>query len=131
MKRMIVTPAQLKAINEAAMNYGGMVNGSMSTPSEITSKASTFFAQNPTAETVEYKNTNSTGGASQMVSSDQTSQPGFAGAKSYVVDNPNMKESRKYSKRQVELGRMLEMRRTGKVFSKKQLDEMLKKGEDF
>ena len=30
----------------------------------------------------------------------------------------------KYSKRQVELGRMLEMRRTGKVFSKKQLNEM-------
>jgi hypothetical protein len=32
-------------------------------------------------------------------------------------------ESR-FSKRQVELGRMLEMRRTGKVFSKKQLNEM-------
>jgi hypothetical protein len=30
----------------------------------------------------------------------------------------------RYSKRQVELGRMLEMRRTGKVFSKKQLNEM-------
>ena len=36
--------------------------------------------------------------------------------------NTAIAESR-YSKRQVELGRMLEMRRTGKVFSKKQLNE--------
>jgi hypothetical protein len=33
-------------------------------------------------------------------------------------------ECRSYTKRQVELGRMLEMRRTGKVYSKKQLNEM-------
>ena len=37
--------------------------------------------------------------------------------------NGNLAENR-YSKRQVELGRMLEMRRTGRVFSKKQLNEM-------
>ena len=37
--------------------------------------------------------------------------------------NVALEESR-FSKRQVELGRMLEIRRTGKVFSKKQLDEM-------
>ena len=37
--------------------------------------------------------------------------------------NVALEESR-FSKRQVELGRMLEMRRTGKVFSKKQLNEM-------
>ena len=40
-------------------------------------------------------------------------------ATTFTVTNEN-----RFSKRQVELGRMLEMRRTGKVFSKKQLNEM-------
>jgi hypothetical protein len=44
-------------------------------------------------------------------------------ASTFTVTNEN-----RYTKRQVELGRMLEMRRTGKVFSKKQLDEMFRNG---
>ena len=40
-------------------------------------------------------------------------------ATTFTVTNEN-----RFSKRQVELGRMLEMRRTGKVYSKKQLNEL-------
>ena len=48
-----------------------------------------------------------------------------ASSVSVTIDpTKNVTESRKYSKRQVELGRMLEMRKRGKVYSKKRLNEM-------
>lgn len=124
MKRILITPEQLVAINEASINYGGTVNGTTTTPMQIASMANSFFASNPSEKTVMYKNTNpSASGPAKMVDTNSTDiSTGFSDATSYVVDKQN--ESRRYSKRQVELGRMLEMRRTGKVYSKQQLDEM-------
>ena len=56
--KIIITGEQLKAINEAAMNFAGMVNGATATPDEITKKANGLFAQDPGADSVLVKNTN-------------------------------------------------------------------------
>lgn len=121
MKRMIISPAQLKAINEATDG------GDFSNASQVANQIKTQQTNNN--EPTIYTNTNPVAGV-----------PGVTFKKEDVLNNtvdfnnssvikpgtPSIKivpESR-FSKRQVELGRMLEMRRTGKVFSKKQLNEM-------
>lgn len=121
MKRMIISPAQLKAINEATDG------GEFSDASQVANQVKTQPTNDDTSTI--YTNTNPVAGV-----------PGVTFKKEDVLNNtvdfnnssvikpgtPSIKivpESR-FSKRQVELGRMLEMRRTGKVFSKKQLNEM-------
>ena len=128
MKRMIISPEQLKMINEAVLsNVMGSFNGNRNDlNAQITQAASnmqknggvgTFMNQNnPTGPTIALNQTTTDqdiSKAGQVISSTET-QPSQASP---------IGESR-FSKRQVELGRMLEMRRTGKVFSKKQLNEM-------
>lgn len=123
MKRMIISPAQLKAINEAALTYVNDMN------------ASTLInaTNNTQGNSVTAKLAGGTG-PKQAVT-----LPGLQAGKETVDPNASSVEITKdptkddasngifesrFSKRQVELGRMLEMRRTGKVFSKKQLNEM-------
>lgn len=117
MKRMIISPAQLKAINES-MNYGGQILPN-ETPASLSQKANDFFAGNAGATSVQFVNPDGNG---QSVVGD-VNDTNIDTKSSDVVFQKQQNESR-YSKRQVELGRMLEMRRTGKVFSKKQLNEM-------
>ena len=117
MKRMIISPAQLKAINES-MNYGGQILPN-ETPASLSQKANDFFTGNAGATSVQFVNPDGNG---QSVVGD-VNDTNIDTKSSNVVFQKQQNESR-YSKRQVELGRMLEMRRTGKVFSKKQLDEM-------
>ena len=124
MKRMIINPEQLKAINEAAIatydtpNLGSALN-TFSTnvqQKDVPTLVNVQSGQNnPNAKSLTVKTDNG-----------QVDQDALAGQSDGSVKDITfapMNETR-YSKRQVELGRMLEMRRTGKVFSKKQLNEM-------
>ena len=117
MKRMIISPAQLKAINES-MNYGGQILPN-ETPASLSQKANDFFAGNAGATSVQFVNPDGNG---QSVVGD-VNDTNIDTKSSNVVFQKQQNESR-FSKRQVELGRMLEMRKNGKVFSKKQLNEM-------
>lgn len=117
MKRMIISPAQLKAINES-MNYGGQILPN-ETPASLSQKANDFFAGNAGATSVQFVNPDGNG---QSVVGD-VNDANIDTKSSNIVFQKQQNESR-YSKRQVELGRMLEMRKNGKVFSKKQLNEM-------
>jgi hypothetical protein len=120
MKRMIISPAQLKMINEE-MSFQGEVDAS--SESEMQNLAENI-SNTQTGGTAIVANTaptatqNGTGFYDPNV---PIGQQNFKNFKNIAVATTN--ESR-FSKRQVELGRMLEMRRTGKVFSKKQLNEM-------
>ena len=120
MKRMIISPAQLKMINEE-MSFQGEVDAS--SESEMQNLAQNI-SNTQTGGTAIVANTaptatqNGTGFYDPNV---PIGQQNFKNFKNIAVATTN--ESR-FSKRQVELGRMLEMRRTGKVFSKKQLNEM-------
>ena len=124
MKRMIISPAQLKAINEAAIatydtpNLGSALN-TFSTnvqQKDVPALVNVQSGQNnPNAKSLTVKTDNG-----------QIEQDALAGQSDGSVKDITftpMNETR-FSKRQVELGRMLEMRRTGKVFSKKQLNEI-------
>ena len=123
MKRMIVSPEQLKAINEAALQTYDTENigTAQNTYNGIDDKNNPALVNvqsgqnNPAAKSLTVKTTNG-----QVNPKDLTGIPD--GTVKDITFNP-ISET-KYSKRQVELGRMLEMRRTGKVFSKKQLNEM-------
>jgi hypothetical protein len=117
MKRMIISPAQLKAINES-MNYGGQILPN-ETSASLSQKANDFFAGNAGATSVQFVNPDGNG---QSVVGD-VNDTNIDTKSSNIVFQKQQNESR-YSKRQVELGRMLEMRKSGKVFSKKQLNEM-------
>lgn len=132
---MIITAEQLKAINEASMsNVMGSFNGSRNDlNAKITQTTSnmqknggvgTFMNQNnPTGPTIALSPSTTDqeiAKAGQVISNTGTS----------TEQTPGIMESR-YSKRQVELGRMLEMRRTGKVYSKKQLNEMFFESENI
>lgn len=121
MKRMIISPAQLKMINEIAVN-GGQYND----VSDIKTKLPTLQTTGNTPITFSNSNPAATGGSVTMSKDDLTANTASSSdnmainnATTFTVTNEN-----RFSKRQVELGRMLEMRRTGKVFSKKQLNEM-------
>ena len=127
MKRMIVSPAQLKAINEIAMN-GGQYND----VSDIKTKLPTLQATGNTPITFSNSNPAATGGSVTMSKDDLTANTASSNdnlainnATTFTVTDEN-----RFSKRQVELGRMLEMRRTGKVYSKKQLNEMFMETQD-
>lgn len=119
---MIISPAQLKAINEAVMY------------NVDTSMAGINTAYAATKDKPEAKNginfhitdspvNTSNGEESTAIATNPEDLTNAAGSYNNIRMPGQQNESR-FSKRQVELGRMLEMRRTGKVFSKKQLNEM-------
>ena len=120
---MIISPSQLRSINEVALQTYDTANIStvQNTFNNVKDKNSPALINvqsgqnNPGAKSLTVKTTNG-----QINPADLTGVPD--GTVKDVTCSP-ISET-KYSKRQVELGRMLEMRRTGKVFSKKQLNEM-------
>lgn len=121
MTRMIISPEQLKAINEAAMAFtydGGK-------PNDFQTQYANFTMKNPIAKNSVIQGVNTSDTATQPA----TTETGNSQQAQQVIIPPETGQSStleetRFSKRQVELGRMLEMRRTGKVFSKKQLNEM-------
>ena len=132
MKRMIISPAQLKVINEAAL---GTVTYDSSTGPNAFRDALANVQTNIT-KPIALTDISSDPG----VNNGTSTIPGGVEAAKKTTTSPEtrttiitpdspMSESR-FSKRQVELGRMLEMRRTGKVFSKKQLNEMFMETQD-
>lgn len=136
MKRMIINPEQLKAINEAAMsNVMGSFDGSRNSLNAQITQSTTEMQKNGGIGT--FMNPKNPSGPSVALNPATTDQE-IASAGQVIANTGNtgnstqnitMEESR-YSKRQVELGRMLEMRKNGKVFSKKQLNEMFTETQD-
>ena len=122
MKRMIISPAQLKMINEAV----AMFTYDDSSQNDFLSSLNRAKENNPGANV--FHGYNASEAPKQQASTDDPDQASTAGE--YIGNGDNGNNTTNtigescYSKRQVELGRMLEMRRTGKVFSKKQLNEM-------
>ena len=132
MKRMIISPAQLKAINEAATVM-------YSAPSSnVQSMAQTALAKNPGQEVTIDVTDNTPGTDGKLGFSDTTANTDPSQIKNFDKmtfgatsnNNSNPLGESRYSKRQVELGRMLEMRKNGTVFSKKQLNEMFMETQD-
>ena len=122
---MIINPAQLKAINEAT-TFGGEFDGTVNDLNNqiMQTKNDTTNGQTNGITSTQYINKNAMNNTTVVYDPAKpniTDPTTLSQAKNVVVTTQN--ESR-FSKRQVELGRMLEMRRTGKVFSKKQLNEM-------
>lgn len=121
MRRVIISPAQLKMINEAALKNNGSFSNITDLNTQISKNQGSGTYTNSTA-------LNKGLGGSIVVPSDQLDDPTtqnqiMNNASVSVVDSNKTNESR-FSKRQVELGRLLEMRKNGKVFSKRQLNEM-------
>lgn len=134
MKRMIISPAQLKMINEAAVPYiaGGQYGPGTGneTAEEALQKAFQNNPNIPDNQSIYVQNSDQT--ASDPVAAyvpgvgNGTNANNNVGANNQGVTatKSSLTSESRFSKRQIELGRMLEMRRTGKVFSKKQLNEM-------
>ena len=127
MKRMIISPAQLKAINEVAVTTYA---NSPSAADVLT--AVQGVAGKTSANNIKVGVPNNPGGLEVSTTFKELQNGANLGTNTGSVnvtmnpadtENTGISESR-YSKRQVELGRMLEMRKNGKVFSKKQLNEM-------
>ena len=119
---MIISPAQLKMINEAV----AMFTYDNSSQNDFLSSLNRAKENNPGANV--FHGYNASEAPKQQASTDDPDQASTAGE--YIGNGDNGNNTTNtigescYSKRQVELGRILEMRRTGKVFSKKQLNEM-------
>ena len=135
MKRMIISPAQLKAINEAAAmnNIVGGFNGTRNDLNAQVLNSTPAMQKNGGVGTI--VNQNNPAGPTVSLGPTTTDQEISKAGKILATtgDNTNQAsalEETRYSKRQVELGRMLEMRRTGKVYSKKQLNEMFMENQE-
>ena len=124
MTRMIISPKQLKAINE-------IVTAVATTNSPVNAITTLNSLPNSNVDAKKVRFNNNAGGPDYEITNqtELSKVPNDAGSVSMSTNNNStnstgvFSESR-FSKRQVELGRILEMRRTGKVFSKKQLNEM-------
>ena len=124
MKRMILSPAQLKMINESelrvtANSAGGSDLLNAATNANVGQNNQGIKVVVPGNTGEEYSTTLPELQKGSDIPQDASSV--------YIESTGNTSNSlgeSRFSKRQVELGRMLEMRRTGKVFSKKQLNEM-------
>ena len=130
MKRMIISPAQLKAINEAANSVPSIIYDGSKAPNaengiaaNLNNLAQDFSLPSGTVVKAINTSTDATNPPTSTNSSDLSDNDTITNTNTAKETLIRLSESR-YSKRQVELGRMLEMRRTGKVFSKKQLNEM-------
>ena len=133
MKRMIISPAQLKAINEVAVTTYA---NSPSAADVLT--AVQGVAGKTSANNIKVGVPNNPGGLEVSTTFKELQNGANLGTNTGSVnvtmnpadtENTGISESR-YSKRQVELGRMLEMRKNGKVFSKKQLNEMFMENQE-
>ena len=126
MKRIIITPAQLRMINEESVAPTIAYSQDSSTQGVTAAVKGTSISNNNV-----FVKTPGTGSPVTTTlpelekGIDLGDASGVEVKKDPTKTNTNnaLGESR-YTKRQVELGRMLEMRRTGKIYSKKQLNEM-------
>ena len=120
---------RLESMNEVAVN-GGTVAG----VSDIKLKLPNIQTTGNTSINFQNSNPAATAPAVVVPKSDITGNTLSPNDETAIKNSANItvtNESRKYSKRQVELGRMLEMRKNGKVYSKKQLNEMFMEVEDI
>jgi hypothetical protein len=118
MKRMIISPAQLKMINEDVATYDGTAPG-------LNKAVADFRATgNNTGGSVSFVNENPPLDAPNNAFTGDINVASGSNTVTMTSNDINKLEESRFSKRQVELGRMLEMRKNGKVFSKKQLNEM-------
>ena len=130
MKRMIINPAQLKAINEAA----ALTYAKSSAPADVTAAVNGMVGKTNSNE-FQVKIPGNTGPAMATTLPDlqrgtETISPEASQVNVTADPTKTAVTETRYSKRQVELGRMLEMRRTGKVFSKKRLNEMFMESQE-
>lgn len=123
MKRMIITPNQLKAINEAALTYVNDMN-----PSTLVNATNGAQGNIVTAKLAGGTGPKQAATLAGLQNGSERVDPNASSVE--ITKDPTKDETsnsvfeNRYSKRQVELGRILEMRRTGKVYAKKQLNEM-------
>ena len=119
---MIISPAQLKAINEAVMyNVDTSMAGINTTYAAAKDKPE---AKNGINFHITDSPVNTSNGEESTAIATSPEDLTNAADSYNNIRIPGQQNESRYSNRQVELGRMLEMRRTGKVFSKKQLNEM-------
>ena len=124
MKTMIIRPEQLRAINEA------MATATANDMSDVLPTFNDLKAnQTNSDEPIKINVANNVDGPTYSLTGEELRQKGTSSVPTNTGSFEVTNESR-YSKRQVELGRMLEMRRTGKVYSKKQLNEMFMETQD-
>ena len=135
MKRMFISPAQLKAINEAAAMNNVVANydGTKNNLNAAILNATPMMQKNGGVGTI--VNQNNPAGPTVSLGPATTDQDISKAGKILATTGENSSqtsalEETRYSKRQVELGRMLEMRKNGAVFSKKQLNEMFMETQD-
>jgi hypothetical protein len=121
MAKMIIRQSQLKAINESATAFA--YNGDK--PNGFQTEYTNFITKNPaaTGSTIQAVNT------SDNATAPATTEPENAQKSKQVIipadtNNTSTLGESRYTKRQIELARLLEMRKNGKVYSKKQLNEM-------
>ena len=119
---MIISPAQLKAINEAVMyNVDTSMAGINTAYAAAKDKPE---AKNGINFHITDSPVNTSNGEESTAIATSPEDLTNAADSYNNIRIPGQQNESRYSNRQVELGRMLEMRRTGKVFSKKQLNEM-------
>ena len=124
MRRVIISPAQLKMINESelrvtANSAGGSDLLDAATNANVGQSNQGIKVVVPGNTGKEY----STTFPELQKGSDIPQDASSVYIEPTGNTNNSLGESR-FSKRQVELGRLLEMRKNGKVFSKRQLNEM-------
>lgn len=123
MKTLIINPAQLKAINESEFVCGGTA----STPDAMVGTVKDILTKDSNVPGVTFAGP---GTGMPITADEKTPQTAINNASTITYMNTNkgnvgttFSESR-FSKQQVELARLLEMRKNGKVYTKKQLNEM-------
>ena len=127
---MIITAEQLRAINEVSVAPSVVYANDTTTPGVTAAVKSA----NNTGNTFSVKTPGTGGTVSATLPELENGIDLKNASKVEVTKDPSKQETSimesRYSKRQVELGRMLEMRSTGKVYSKKQLNEMFFETQD-
>ena len=119
---MIISPAQLRAINEAVMyNVDTSMAGINTAYAAAKDKPE---AKNGINFHITDSPVNTSNGEESTAIATSPEDLTNAADSYNNIRIPGQQNESRFSKRQVELGRMLEMRRTGKVFSKRQLNEM-------
>lgn len=122
MRRVIISPAQLKMINEAVMyNVDTSMAGIGTAYAAAKDKPE---AKNGINFHITDSPVNTSNGEESTAIATNPEDLTDAADRYNNIRMPGQQNESRFSKRQVELGRLLEMRKNGKVFSKRQLNEM-------
>ena len=125
MRRVFISPAQLRAINEAAIGNTCTYDTSKGEGLDDALADAQPNATGPIAVVDINPNKNINNGISTILGGVENAKKEQTkpSTRTTLVMPGQLEESR-FSKRLVELARLLEMRKNGKVFSKRQLNEM-------